>query len=337
LIRRDIKSFFIWIRSSQIPIYITPIYIILGIIILSRMPWLHEYIMTFAVRLFYVGVMWGQVPGFAAAMPHPVLSILVASGEVLGAFTVLFLPNTLIWQIFIWISSLAHVAQYIRKGIGTTMRTAPNILTVVGLLYTLTTPFTGYIGVLAFPLASVASLLIRVDPNMRRRKITVPMILMYTTIFILSYLVILIADVKEALLIPIFILPLFLPWFGGGDIYKLGTSISKIFALSTLPLTFIASWSSVFHLAMIGFLAITMSSLCTPLLIPGIIWREVPKLSQKEVYMLMTALILSAVLRFLAGFSHIYLSSIISGVLIIYITAYYVYRILRMPRVSVTL
>ncbi|MGC9149293.1 MAG: hypothetical protein ACP5GI_07650 [Sulfolobales archaeon] len=343
MIRRDIRSFFVWVRSSQIPLYITPIYIIAGILILGYRPYLHVYVMSFAVRLFYVGVMWGQAPGWSGAMPHKITSSLVASAEVLAAFMVLIDPwfidlHGLSWQILLWVGSIAHAAQYFPRGLGRTMRTAPNILTVAGLLYSLTTPWTKYMGILVFPLASVLSLLLRVDPTKRKMKITVNHVLIFTLVFIVSVVAPIIVssrDIYKLYLLPLTILFFFLPKVGGGDIYLIGTSISKIIALLSFPLSFFFSWSVSIHIALIGFLAITMASLCTPLLIPGIIWREIPKLDRSEIYFIVSLGLLSTFLRGLGGFTHLIPLVILSGLLVIILTLYYVYKILKMPKVPV--
>ncbi|MGC9010510.1 MAG: hypothetical protein ACP5I7_07885 [Sulfolobales archaeon] len=345
MIRRDIGSFFVWVRSSQIPIYATPLYIIAGIFILGYKPHLHIYVMSFAVRLFYVGVMWGQVPGWSGAMPHKAISSLVASAEILAALMVLIDPwfidlRGLSWQIPLWIGSVAHALQYFPRGLGRTMRTAPNILTVVGLLYSLTTPWTNYMGILVFPLASVLSLLLRVDPTKRKIKITVNHVLIFTLLFIISIVVPITTSSKEVYrlyLLPLTLLFFFLPKVGGGDIYMVGTSISKIIGLLSFPLSFIFSWSVSLHIALIGFLAITMASLCTPLLIPGIIWREIPKLSSLEIYFIVSLGLLSTLLRGLGGYIHSIPIVMLSGLLIVVLTLYYVYRILREPRVSVVI
>ncbi|MEZ0289928.1 MAG: hypothetical protein ABWJ42_02415 [Sulfolobales archaeon] len=337
MIRRDIRSFYIWIRSSQIPLYIAPIYILLGMLILGSKPGLHQYLMIFAVRLFYVGVMWGQVPGFSAMMPHPILSLLVGSMEVLAAILAVVEPRSLLWQLFLWIGSIAHVAQYMPKGLGRTMRTAPNIIVVIGLLLSLTTPLSGLLGVLAFPIASVLSLLIRVDPNMRKSRITPGLVILYTAIFAVSWIIGLLSIYRDLILLPLTILILFIPKIGGRDIYRLGTTLSKIVGLLTFPLSLIFSWDAVFHLAMIGFLALTMISLCTPLLIPGIIWREIPKLSSIEILLLVVAMLLSALLRFLSPILAIHMLSMTSGLLVIFVTLYYLYKILKMPSVPVKL
>lgn len=340
MIRRDLKSFFIWVRSSQAPLYAAPIYIVLGILVLGYRPDLHEYIMSFATRLFYAGVMWGQVPGWSGAMPHPVTSVLVGLFEILAAVFVLIDPwlidfHGYSWQLFLWIASLAHVAQYMSRGLGRTMRTAPNIVTVIGLLYSLTSPATGYMSILMFPLASVYSLLLRVDPARRKKKITVNQILVFALIFLIS---IALAPVllRELYLLPMLVLFILIPSIGGGDeIYKIGTNVSKIFALLSFPLSFFVSWGVALHFALIGFLAVTMLSLCTPLLIPGIIWREIPRISVSESYFIAGLGALSAILRFLGGLFMNRSLVMISGILVIIVTIYYVYKILKMPKVSV--
>ncbi len=345
MIRRDIKSFFTWVRSSQAPLYITPAYIVAGILLLGYKPMLHVYVMSFAVRLFYVGVMWGQVPGWAGAMPHKAISVSVALFEVLAAIFVLLDPwiidlRGLSWQVFLWIGSLAHAVHYFPRGVGKTMRTAPNILTVSGLLYSLTTPWTDYMGVLVFPLASVSSLLLRVDPTKRKIKISVNHVLIFTIIFIISIIIPLITrspDTYRFYLLPITLLFFFLPRLGGGDLYLTGTSISKIFALLSFPLSFIFSWGLTLHIALIGFLAITMASLCTPLFIPGIIWREIPRISTSEIYLIVLLGLLSTLLRTIGDVAHSKYMVLLSGLLIIVLTLYYVYKIIRMPRVSVVI
>lgn len=337
MIRRDIGSFFIWIRSSQAPVYIAALYLVIGVLVLRYRPWLHEYFMVLGVRLFYVTVMWGQVPGFSGAMPHPVLSIVVVVSETLGALLGVLWPESLLWQVFLWTASIAHTIQYLPRGLGTTMRTMPNILTVSGLLFTLTTPLTGYIGVMAFPLASVSSLLLRVDPSMRRRRIGVSRVAVYTAVFIASYTALLATGYRELVLVPVTTLPLLLPWLGGRDIYRIGTTVSKIFALVSLPLSLVMPWQAVLHLVFIGFLGVTMASLCTPLLVPGIVWREVPRIGLVESIAIVSILSISTVARVLGAYTGPGYTGPVSGVLVVLVVVYYVYRILRTPRVVVRL
>jgi hypothetical protein len=195
-------------------------------------------------------------------------------------------------------------------------------------------------GILVFPLASVLSLLLRVDPTRRKIKITVNHVLIVTSIFVISIITPIVVsskDIYRLYLLPLTLLFIFLPKVGGGDIYLVGTSISKIIGLLSFPLSFFFSWSVSLHIALIGFLAITMASLCTPLFIPGIIWREIPKLSNLEIYFIVSLGLLSAFLRGLGGYIHSIPMVMLSGLLIIILTLYYVYRILREPRVSVVI
>ncbi|MEM0283237.1 MAG: hypothetical protein QXE32_02905 [Sulfolobales archaeon] len=337
MIRRDIRSFFIWSRSSQIPLYMTPVYIILGVLIAGEKPELHGFLMVFAVRLFYLGVMWGQVPGFSGMMPHPLISIVILSSEIFSALYALIFPESLVWQITLWIGSIAHVIQYMRRGFGTTMRRAPNIIVMAGLILALTTPFSGLLGVLAFPLASVSSLLLRADPNMRKEKMDPTRILIYTAIFVISWVLAIITRYYNLILLPITALIFFIPKIGGRDIYRLGTSVSKIIGFLSFPISLIAPWGVSFHLAMIGFLGVTMISFCTPLLIPGIIWRENPKLLPLESIILVGVMATSAILRSLGQSIHIPILSALSGILVFLVALYYVFRILRMPSVPVKL
>lgn len=278
------SRFWVWIYSSRVLVVFSSMLLILGLLSIPLGSFgEHALLMLLGARLFYSGVMWAQIPGYAGYMPHPLLSILIASLEISGGL--LATLGIWLWAYLFSISGLIHASIYIhRKAIGSSWLKLPNILTLAGLLHSSLSLLLRLppIHTISFPLLSAISLMIRVDPNINGYRISKPVLYAYIAISIASLTASPIIGAET--LIPIaglVIAPLSrikvarISWkMRVEDLYRLGSAVAKILGSSSLIIALTSPGSmDHIHLVLVGFLAVIMSSLCTPLLLPGIMGR----------------------------------------------------------------
>ena len=276
--------FWVWIYSSRVLIMASSILLALGLLSAALgFVWEHVVLMLLGIRLFYSGVMWAQVPSYVGYMPHSFLSILVAVLEISGSIAAIL--GSWVWVYVISFSGFIHASVYLyRKAIGSSLLKLPNTLTLAGLLHTSTMLAAGF-GPLysaSFPLLSASSLMLRIEPNINGYSVSKTLVYIYIALSIASLaLSPLVGAWILVLVAGLVILPLYRirlgrvsPIMGVEDLYRLGSLIAKILGVLAMAVAVLRiGWIDYIHITLIGFLAVIMTSLCTPLLLPGIMGR----------------------------------------------------------------
>jgi hypothetical protein len=277
--------FWVWVYSSRVLVIASSVFLILGLFSIPLgLVWEHVILMLLGIRLFYSGVMWAQVPGYAGYyMPHPLLSISIAVLEISGG--VLAILGSWLWVYVIALSGFIHASVYLyRRAIGSSPLKLPNILTLAGLLHSSLSLAAGLgpLYSISFPLLSACSLMVRVEPNINGYRISRPLLYTYIALSIASLALSPLIGVRSLVLIAgLVVIPLYKIKIGGvslklrvEDIYRLGSSIAKILGVLSMIVVLLGIRGvDYIHMSMIGFLAVIMASLCTPLLLPGIMGR----------------------------------------------------------------
>lgn len=232
----------------------------------------HMWAMTSGLISFYFSVMYIQLPGFIGAVPRTRLTIFVSSALAFGI--ALSRMSNLSYLPF----SILYSALYAR-GLRPKPNFLPNYVAVSGLLLL---PFaeTPTEGVLAFPFASILTLMYRIDSSRRGYKFSA----IKTSVLLASY-IFGIAAFKLGILwasttLPLISLAVVAPPVFKRDIYA-GVFIGRVF----IALLFLHR-----HFLYMGF-AVVMVSLCVPFFIASILYRELPKFKFE---LLATALVATA-------------------------------------------
>jgi hypothetical protein len=167
--------------------------------------------------------------------------------------------------------------------------------------------YTGGPGIIAFPIASIVSLVRRVESRQRPQYV---IDLLYTALLpIMTYFVKYVIDIAVMSLLTFAVIGLprgFRSWVKTvySRAYPLGSVLARASLLTAVILALVGvPMSEILHLLFIGFIATVMSVLCIPMLIPGILWFSM-RFYGISGYEIPALLFISALLRalyFLAG------------------------------------
>lgn len=268
--------FWVWVYTCRVLILASALFLMLGLVSLYYSFARHGLLMILGVRLFYYGIMWCQIPGYVGYMPHRALSLILLLAEISGS--VLAFLGYHVWIYMLSLSGIIHSTIYIlKRGIGFSRLKAPNMLVAASLIHSsamiLIDP--NPLNMLSFPLLSAISLLIRVDPPMlnynSRDTLVYIFIAISIAMLILSplYGITTITIIPGAVLIP-------LHRVSAKGYYGIGSTIAKITGLSITLMTITNSYPPYIdttHMLLIGFLGVIMGSLCSPMIVPGIMGR----------------------------------------------------------------
>ncbi|MFN7106564.1 MAG: hypothetical protein ACK4M3_08320, partial [Pyrobaculum sp.] len=167
------------IKSAQLALYFSAAAFLLGIFATASR--LHAHLMAVGLLAFYFSVMYIQLPGFINAVPKRLATWLVTVAFFFAAVAsywvgyMAYLPFSLVYTI-LYIKGLGRKATYF-----------PNLITVPGLLF-LPTAVTPLDAVASYPLASVYTLLYRIDSSRARRKFSLASSLAVVSTYIAAYL-----------------------------------------------------------------------------------------------------------------------------------------------------
>ncbi|MEZ0319895.1 MAG: hypothetical protein ABWK05_07905 [Pyrobaculum sp.] len=281
------------VRASQIALVLSAAFFLLGVGLAAGDVALHAYFMTWGLLAFYLAVMYIQLPGFINAAPVPAATVFI---------TAAFLAGTLGTWLFGFAAylpfSLAYIALYVKRLWGKPTY-LPNLITAAGLalLPAASTPFEA---LLSFPLASVYTLLYRIDASRVRRRFTPGSVLAvvgsYVAAFVLAK-----AGFYWAFFLPAAVLTAVAPP-RPTDAYGVASFVFRWL----VPL-----YSLHHHLAYMAF-AVIMSGLCAPYFPPSILYREVPRYGPELLAMAAAALV--------ARVAHLFaLSGVLTAVLVVYV------------------
>ena len=295
---------------------------IIGLVVLVlRRSLLHGDLMLGGLVLFYVGIMFSQHPGFTRVMPSPFASLL------LGALSLVWFITYVLGLWFNWVWGLAFAVYYIllliKGGLGRIPLYWPNTFFLSGLVSFAVAVYTGGLGLVTFPIASIVSLVRRVEGRQRpwyAIDLVYAVALPIMTYFIRNFITVALLSLLTFVVIGV-------PrGFGPGfktiysRAYPVGSSLARVTLVMAVILSLIGvSVFDVLHLLFIGFIAVIMSVLCIPMLIPGILWFSM-RFYGVVGYEIPTLLFISALLRalyFLA--SHVLVAASLLLVFIAYL------------------
>ncbi|AAL65053.1 hypothetical protein [Pyrobaculum aerophilum] len=292
----------IWvIRASQLALYLSAVLFATGVLAASfgLITW-HLQLMTSALVSFYFSVMYLQLPGFINAAPSVKATLLVTSAFLISAAQILpypLLPLALVY-IVLHLKALRGAPNYY-----------PNWITVSGAL-TAAVAATPYEIIASFPLASVLTLMYRIDSSRGRKKFTVwgagSIAAAHGAGFLLIKL-----GYFWGVALPLVVTSLAAPP-KVRDVYGAGVVLGRVaMALGWLH----------HHFLYMGF-AVVMAVLCVPYFLPSVVYRRVPKFSWENL-----AIALAAAALRLAGYIEIAAISVLA------LIAYVAYKILREEKV----
>jgi len=247
------------VRSAQTALFSAAVFFATGAVsAASRLVAVHYYLMVAGLLLFYHAVMYVQLPGFINAVPRRAATWLLLAFLLLGVVAwpqvgfSAYLPY-----------SLLHAALYLR-GLWGKPAYYPNLISVAGLLL-LPTSSTPLEAVLSFPLASVYSLMYRIDFSKARRRFTAATATAVATAYVAAFLAAKAgypwAVAAPSLLLTVFAVPRV------NDLYGASAFFFR-WAVALAPLGH--------HWVYMAF-AVVMSSLCVPFFIHSILFREMPR------------------------------------------------------------
>jgi len=290
------RMFQFQIRVSQLMLWMSLILALIGPMLSMFSYNIHGEIMMAAISMFYIGIMYSQHPGFTNFMPDKMASIAMAMVSITWSITLMV--GTWLWRPLAASWALLYIAIFMQNGLGSKPLYFPNWFTLVGLLGVLGASFTGFQwGLIGFPIASVISLLRRVNGKMRMGKLDLLVLPLYPVIASLLWL-------NYARVIFLFLiifslgLPSSLPRSDLSSALPVGLAVAMTIGIPAAGATILMKWPSIlyFHALALGFLAPIMLSLCVPMLLPGTLWIW-PKNYSEEIPALIGA---SAILRLLS-------------------------------------
>jgi hypothetical protein len=230
--------------------------------------------------LFYVGIMFSQHPGFTRVMPSPPASLLI------GALSLAWFITYVLDLWFSWVVGLIFVIYYIalliRSGLGRIPLYWPNTFFLSGLVSLAVALYTGGPGIITFPIASIVSLIRRVESRQRPQYVVD---LLYAALLpIMTYFMKYVIDIALMSLLTFVVIGIpgsFRSWVRtiysraypiGSVLARVSLVIAAILALVSATKLLIVPVPEILHLLFIGFVATIMSVLCIPMLNPGILW-----------------------------------------------------------------
>ncbi|GAB6943926.1 hypothetical protein [Vulcanisaeta sp. JCM 14467] len=271
------KRWFVYqMRVSQALIIISMASFIIGSsVLMLRYAHLHGDLMLGGLVLFYIGIMFSQHPGFTRVMPSPFASILIGLLSISW-----FITYTLgLW--FSWIIGIVLAIYYalliiIRGGLGRKPLYWPNTFFLSGLLSLAIAIYLGGPRLFVFPIASIVSLMRRAES--RQRPIYIIDIPYAVLLPIMTYFLGNPIDLAILSLLTLAVIGIprrFGPAFKTvyARAYPVGSSLGRASLIITAVLSLIGvPLGDALHMLFIGFIAVIMSSLCIPMLNPGILW-----------------------------------------------------------------
>ncbi|ADY02228.1 hypothetical protein VMUT_2031 [Vulcanisaeta moutnovskia 768-28] len=312
------RSWFVYqMRVSQALIIISMVSFIAGsTVLMLRYGSLHGDLMLGGLVLFYVGIMFSQHPGFTRVMPSPFASILI------GLLAVTWIITYTLGLWFNWIVGVILVLYYallliIRGGLGRKPLYWPNTFFLSGLISLAIAFYMSDFRLLVFPVASIASLMRRVESRQRPiYAVDIP----YTVLLpVMTYFLdnpIVLAVFSLFTLVVIGVPRRFGQAFNTiyARAYSIGSSLGRVSLIITAILSLIGvPLGDAIHMFFIGFIAVIMSSLCIPMLNPGILWFSMRHYGIAG-FEIPTLLFISAILRaiyYLVSFQLIIISLIL--------------------------
>lgn len=251
------KSTVVLVKSTQIALYLSAALLASGVAAAAVNRHLHEFLMVAGLLAFYHAVMYVQLPGFINATPH-----IYATLALLALFIAAMAASSCYGYAAYAPYAVLHLILYLR-GVWGKPTYYPNIITAAGLLLL---PFANshLEAVLTFPLASVYSLMYRIDTSRARRRFTALGALSIAATYVAAF-----AAVKAgylwAVVAPSIALTIAAPP-RIGDKYGVAALLFRwLVALGPFGT----------HLVYMAF-AVIMSALCVPYFIGAILFRQVP-------------------------------------------------------------
>jgi len=255
--------------STQVALFLVAAFFAAGVAAMK----LHHHLMVAGLLLFYHAVMYVQLPGFINAVPNRAVTWLLFAFLLLGtaasplAGFSAYLPYALL-----------HAALY-GRGLWGKPTYYPNLITAAGLLL-LPLSAAPLEAVLSFPLASVYSLMYRIDFSRAKKRFTAATATAVAAAYVAAFLAVKVgylwAVAVPSLLLTIFAVPRLNDLYGASAFF-----FRWVVALAPLGT----------HLVYMAF-GVIMSALCVPYFIPAILYREVPRYRGELVAVAATAYIL---------------------------------------------
>ncbi len=236
---------------------------------------LHGDLMLGGLVLFYIGIMFSQHPGFTRVMPSPFASILI------GLLAILWFITHALGMWFSWAVGVALSVYYslliiITGGLGRKPLYWPNTFFLSGLISLAIAMYMGGFRLLVFPVASIVSLMRRAESRQRPvYAIDIP----YAALLpVMTYFLDNPVDLAALSLLTLAVVGI--PRRFGqafrtvyARAYPTGSSLGRASLIITAILALIGvPLGDAAHMLFIGFIAVIMSSLCIPMLNPGILW-----------------------------------------------------------------
>jgi hypothetical protein len=257
------------VRSAQATLYLTAALFLAGL----SLPQQHQHFMVAGLLAFYHAVMYVQLPGFINAVPNRAATWLLVAFLLLGTAALpwvgfsAYLPY-----------SLLHAILYV-KGLWGKPTYYPNLITVAGLLL-LPLSASPPEAVLSFPLASIYSLMYRIDFSRAKKRFTAATATTVAAAYVAAFLAVKAgypwAVAAPSLLLTTFAAPRL------NDLYGASAFFFR-WAVALAPLGA--------HFVYMAF-GVIMSALCVPYFIPAILYREVPRYRGELVAVAATAYVL---------------------------------------------
>lgn len=299
------RRWFIYqMRVSQALLIISMASFIIGSAVLAlRYGRLHGGdLMLGGLVLFYIGIMFSQHPGFTRVMPSPLASMLIGLLAI-AWFVIYALGMWLSWIVGVILALYYALLLIIRGGLGRKPPLYwPNTFFLSGLISLMIALYLGGFRLVVFPpVASIVSLMRRVESRQRPiYAIDVPYaVLLPVMTYYLNNPPIDLAILSLLTLIVIGVPRKFGPAFKTiySRAYPIGSSLGRAMLIITAILALVGvPLGDVVHALFIGFIAVIMSSLCIPMLNPGILWFSMRRYGIAG-FEIPTLLFISAILR----------------------------------------
>ena len=261
--------------ASRLALFLSAFFLAGGALLaaVGQVAW-HMSLMASGLLAFYFAVMYIQLPGFINAAPARWATWLL---------TALFLFGTAASQFYGYAAyapfSAVYIALYAR-GLGKKPTFYPNLVTIPGLALLPLSP-TPLMAALSFPLASVYTLLYRIDVSRAKARFRLGAAAALALLYALAWAASLWGHLWSFAL-PSIALTLAAPP-KPRDAYGVGSLFFRA-AIALAPLGH--------HFAYMAF-AVIMSTLCVPYFLPSILYREAPSYK----YELLAASLAAYVLR----------------------------------------
>ncbi|WP_291999315.1 hypothetical protein [Caldivirga sp.] len=258
------------VRVSQAILIVSLILLTIGPALSVNLTEIHGRVMVSGLVLFYLSVMYSQHPGFTRLMPSRSVSLIM--GILAVSWSLTYVLNQWVWRILLVAWVVLYVLIFIERGIGKIPLFYPNIFTVIGLISSLTVIVTNNpLSLIGFPLSSLTSLMRRVEDRRRPSYLDAAFFTMPVLMYFINH------PYSVTLLILFELLALGIPLslpkrVGLAVAYPVGAVLGRFGLAVSLAVSVYASSLSALHMVLLGYVAVMMSSLCIPMLIPGYLW-----------------------------------------------------------------